>query len=234
MSKENQNDGANRCRRCNRPLKDPTDAYGWWCAQILGLDNYKKVEEALDDDVLPLYNEYVINRMAEGKRDTADNFTIKGENYKSSFIKKETDNPNEVQYTVISDVTVWGEKHQVEYTIKDGAIIFEFEDNDIGPILWKDGGRNLSRAIYDSAKVLSTDNLSGRTRDGIKTELQLHWAAYKLGIMKESASPANIGGINAPGQDSNAWFFETLDLGFDIMDPKPLKDLIKEIWEYLK
>ena len=72
MSKENQNDGVNRCRRCNRPLKDPTDAYGWWCAQIVGLDNYKKVAEALDDDVLPLYNEYVSNHLVKSHKESAD------------------------------------------------------------------------------------------------------------------------------------------------------------------
>lgn len=101
MSKENQNDGVNRCRRCNRPLKDPTDAYGWWCAQIVGLDNYKKADETLDDDVLPLYNDYVSNHLAEDKTD-------------------------------------------------------------------------------------------------------------------------------------NAWFFEMVDIGLDIVDPKPMKDLVKDIWEYLK
>ena len=234
MSKENKNDGVNRCRRCNRPLKDPTDAYGWWCAQIVGLDNYKKADETLDDDVLPLYNDYVSNHLAEDKTDNADNFTIKGENYKSAFIREKPDDPKKVKYTVISDVKVWGENHQAEYTIEDGVVRFKFEDNDLESVLWKDGGKNLSDAIYDAAKALSPDNLSGRTRDGIKTELQLHWAAYKLGIKKENARVADIGGINEPGQDSNAWFFEMVDIGLDIVDPKPMKDLVKDIWEYLK
>lgn len=26
-------DGQNRCRRCNRPLNDPNQIYGWQCAQ---------------------------------------------------------------------------------------------------------------------------------------------------------------------------------------------------------
>ena len=43
MSKENQNkkyDGQNRCRRCDRPLSDPNDIYGWRCAQIVGTNKY--------------------------------------------------------------------------------------------------------------------------------------------------------------------------------------------------
>ncbi|MBQ4145538.1 MAG: hypothetical protein IJD36_02810 [Clostridia bacterium] len=46
MAKENEKiiyDGQNRCRRCNRPLSDPNDLYGWRCAQIIGLSNYKNV-----------------------------------------------------------------------------------------------------------------------------------------------------------------------------------------------
>lgn len=33
-------DGQNRCRRCDRPLKDPNANYGWWCAKLVGLDFY--------------------------------------------------------------------------------------------------------------------------------------------------------------------------------------------------
>ena len=58
MSKENQNkkyDGQNRCRRCDRPLKDPNANYGWWCAKLLGMDFY--VEKNLDYDNLDAYNE---------------------------------------------------------------------------------------------------------------------------------------------------------------------------------
>ncbi len=61
MSKENQNkkyDGQNRCRRCDRPLKDPTANYGWWCAQIVGANYDKEAESILDGDAVKLYNTY--------------------------------------------------------------------------------------------------------------------------------------------------------------------------------
>ena len=68
MSKEQDKiiyDGQNRCRRCDRPLSDPNDIYGWRCAQIVGLDNYQKVVATLDDDALKGYNAYVSTYFAE-------------------------------------------------------------------------------------------------------------------------------------------------------------------------
>ena len=54
-------DGQNRCRRCDKPLSDPNDVYGWRCAQIVGLDNYQKVAATLDENSLKDYNAYVTN-----------------------------------------------------------------------------------------------------------------------------------------------------------------------------
>ena len=69
MAKENQNksisDGVNRCRRCDRPLSNPTDNYGWRCAQILGLANYNTIAGNLDSDELLLYNAYVTRYQAD-------------------------------------------------------------------------------------------------------------------------------------------------------------------------
>lgn len=62
MSKENQNknyDGQNRCRRCDRPLSDPKDIYGWRCAEIVGLGNYQRAADILDEERLKGYNAYV-------------------------------------------------------------------------------------------------------------------------------------------------------------------------------
>lgn len=76
MSKENQNktisDGKNRCRRCNRPLSDPTDAYGWRCAEILGLANYNAEKAELDSEALILYNEYLGRNMSSDKYNEND------------------------------------------------------------------------------------------------------------------------------------------------------------------
>lgn len=63
MANEKQNEfissGVNRCRRCDRPLSDPNDIYGWCCAEILGLGNYQEATSALDGNELKLYNTYL-------------------------------------------------------------------------------------------------------------------------------------------------------------------------------
>lgn len=58
MSKEKKviNDGVNRCRRCDRPLKDPSANYGWWCAKLVGLDFYVEEDRELDYDSFGVYN----------------------------------------------------------------------------------------------------------------------------------------------------------------------------------
>ncbi len=38
MSQTDTDISANRCKRCNRKLKDPFAQYGWRCAEILGID----------------------------------------------------------------------------------------------------------------------------------------------------------------------------------------------------
>ena len=94
----------------------------------------------------------------------------------------------------------------------------------------------MAKAICDASRELSQDNLSGRTVDGVNAELQLHWAAYKTGIKKENAKIADIGGINKPGYDSNAWLFEGIQLAEDIVNPKATDviEAVKEIWRYYK
>ncbi len=69
---KNVSDGVNRCRRCNRPLSDPTDTYGWRCAEILGLANYSKEKDELDREVLMLYNEYLDRNVAGDRNDKKD------------------------------------------------------------------------------------------------------------------------------------------------------------------
>ena len=49
-------DGQNRCIRCDRPLSDPNDVYGWRCAQIVGMDFYAKGDRKLDNENLSVYN----------------------------------------------------------------------------------------------------------------------------------------------------------------------------------
>ncbi len=76
MSKENQNkkyDGQNRCRRCDRPLKDPTANYGWWCANLVGLDTYQDVASTLDEKALQMYNAYVLKYLGNDRSSTMAN-----------------------------------------------------------------------------------------------------------------------------------------------------------------
>lgn len=239
MSKENQNkkyDGQNRCRRCDRPLKDPTANYGWWCAEIVGLGGGEQAD-ILDDGELLLYNDYINLHSLHAKSEPRGRFTTKGKNYKNSFVRVKTENPKELKYNVITDVTALGENFQVEYTVNNGAVSFKFEDNDdYGSILWRGGGKTVAKAIYDAAKELSQDNFYGRTVDGVNAELQLHYVAYKAGILREKASPANIGGMKAPGPDDNAWLFEGIQLAEDIINPKAtdVVEAVKEIWRYYK
>ncbi len=236
MSKENQNkkyDGQNRCRRCDRPLKDPNANYGWWCAEIVGLGGGEQAD-ILDDGELLLYNDYINLHSLHAKSEPRGNFTTKGKNYKNIFVKEESDGN---RYKVISDISALGEKFQIEYVIADGAVSFKFEDNDdYGSILWRGGGKTVAKAIYDAAKELSQDNFYGRTVDGVNTELQLHYVAYKAGILKKKASPANIGGMKAPGPDDNAVLFEGIQLAADIINPKATDviEAVKEIWRYYK
>lgn len=63
----------------------------------------------------------------------------------------------------------------------------------------------------------------------------MHLAAYTLGIKKGNASPANIGGIKNPGKDDNAWFFEAIDMGADIVDIPAAKTInyVMAIWGHL-
>ncbi|MBQ2614722.1 MAG: hypothetical protein IJB80_05290 [Clostridia bacterium] len=88
----------------------------------------------------------------------------------------------------------------------------------------------MAKAIYKAAKALSPDNLSGRTIDGIDKELQIHWAFYRAGVMKENTKDTNIGGMRAPGKDGNAWTFETLQRMVDIHNPS----MAKKIWRVLE
>ncbi len=85
MSKENQNkkyDGQNRCRRCDRPLSDPTANYGWWCAQIVGLDKYNEIASTLDEEGLKGYNAYAAKYITEDTKGVGESFTAINYNHK--------------------------------------------------------------------------------------------------------------------------------------------------------
>lgn len=49
-------DGRNRCQRCHRPLNDPMADYGWRCAEILGLNQPKPLQEQIFSTSLGFHN----------------------------------------------------------------------------------------------------------------------------------------------------------------------------------
>lgn len=84
MSKENQNkkyDGQNRCRRCDKPLSDPNDIYGWRCAEIVGVDRYKQIVSSLDENVMEMYNRHMVDYLYKDSQTPVNNVAIVSYNY---------------------------------------------------------------------------------------------------------------------------------------------------------
>ena len=159
-----------------------------------------------------------------------------GESYTNTIV----DNGNG-NYTVTTNINVLWTDLKYEYAISNGVARFDFSKNDYWSVLWRGGGKDLAEAAYNAAKSISNDYLSGRTVGGLNTEIQLHWAAYIVGIKKENARVVDAGGMfsGKAGYDSNAWFFQSAQAGkilakLNIFKPSGIKDLLKEIGEYLQ
>ena len=75
--KQKTYDGQNRCRRCDRPLSDPNDIYGWRCAEIVGLGGGDQVD-ILDDGELLLYNDDINLHPLHAKSEPRGSFTTEG------------------------------------------------------------------------------------------------------------------------------------------------------------
>lgn len=116
MSKENEkniNDGQNRCRRCDRPLKDPTANYGWWCAQIVGINNYQNIVSILDDNELKVYNAYVENYLSEDIESSEESLIKTTYNYNDEPKVKS----NEILNTGYDSVGVWHDWDAEKYGV---------------------------------------------------------------------------------------------------------------------
>ena len=124
-----------------------------------------------------------------------------------SYTNEITDGENAGEYIIVTKININNTDFEFEYYIKDGVISFDFSENDYGGLLAKGGGKELASAMYKAAMFASPEYLSGRTTGGINTELQIHWAAYTLGILTEHTQSAEMGGTksNKPGYDNNAW-----------------------------
>jgi len=107
---------------------------------------------------------------------------------------------------------------------KYGVISFDFSTNDYWSIVWRGAGKVLAEAMYNVAKSINDNFLWGRTIGGLNTELQLHFAAYKLGIEKSRSCVADMGSLlkGKLGYDSSAFVWEGVNAG----------KLVGKIWVY--
>lgn len=83
MSKENKNGGQNRCKRCDRPLSNPNDVYGWRCAQIVGANKYDEIASMLDVNAMEMYNRYMVDYLSkdnDGKYRYTNVRSVNGDN----------------------------------------------------------------------------------------------------------------------------------------------------------
>ena len=127
-------------------------------------------------------------------------------------------------YPVVTIVnTLFGSETFI-YNIDNGVIRFDFSINEnYFNTFLQGGGEELAKAMYEAAKKINPDNMSGRTIGGINVEFQLHYIAYKtlenLGMEECSyfinAKVADMGGAirNKPGFDDNAWVFQAIQAG---------------------
>ena len=105
--------------------------------------------------------------------------------------------------------------------------------------MWRGYSKTLAQAMYKAAKSQNASFLWGRTIGGLNTELQLHYAAYKLKIRTSSSYMADMGGLVSwkPGYDNNAWFFESANaariaISFNIWYPSSVIYSIRNIARY--
>ena len=118
-------------------------------------------------------------------------------------------------YYVTTVIIFKSTKITVTYVIGETGIRFRYPENNYWGILRRGGSRTLAKAMYNAAKSINKNMLSGRTISGLNTELKLHYVAYKLKIKHTSTGTAvKSSGMGSSwygyrDYDSNAWFFES-------------------------
>ena len=97
------------------------------------------------------------------------------------------------------------------YTLVDDGVL-KFRNYVYAKAFWEILGFGLSRILsdtmYNTAKSINPSYLSFRTKEGIHTELVLHWFVYYALGIESHVNVADMGGIFNPGYDDNAWIFE--------------------------
>lgn len=154
-------------------------------------------------------------------------------------------------YTITTKINTLFGSETATYNINEsGAIAFDFSENsNYLNILLIGGSRTLASAMYDMAKEINPESLSGRTISGIDLELQLHYYAFNIFSatgytnLAISAQEANIGGIdmNKSDWDRNALVFQSAQavkilakLSFNSTRTCGIIDATREIMDYLK
>jgi hypothetical protein len=102
-TKKQSTDFVNHCKRCGRPLKDPSANYGWWCAQIIGSteDSNHNSPHVLTQAIIQLAYLKYTKEMQKGNREIFYSQTIKNL-LLDSFVKQELAK-HEHQDTIIDE-----------------------------------------------------------------------------------------------------------------------------------
>ncbi|MBQ2614798.1 MAG: hypothetical protein IJB80_05680 [Clostridia bacterium] len=115
MAKENEkiiDDGQNRCRRCDRPLIDPNDIYGWRCAKIVGQGGHGELP-TLDETATNAYNAYVESYLSEGIEGLDGGPIASIDSYN---VESKTD-PSEILNTGCDSAGVWHDWDAEKYGV---------------------------------------------------------------------------------------------------------------------
>ncbi len=201
MSNELIQDGRNRCKRCNRPLSNPNDLYGWRCAQIIGLDNYQRIASTLDENALKGYNAYVATyleneRKVKNKDDS---------NWLTDWIRKMFKLQHETEMTKIHALdetqknmqrSIWKIgaqeylREQKNYETSAWMLEHSLEDNPSD--IWRGNDSRIAYLInHDSAYLEELDKAIANAKNG-KLENKLIEVKFKTGDLYYSIHRSKI------------------------------------------
>ena len=92
-----------------------------------------------------------------------------------------------------------------------GVIRYAFDTNEVWPrIFEKKLTTALTASMLDTARNINQEFLKGRTAEGLRRELEIHYLFYKHGLMVRSTIVADMGALHkgSVGYDSNCWPWE--------------------------
>ena len=92
-----------------------------------------------------------------------------------------------------------------------GVIRYAFDANETWPRIYEQKiSAALAASMLDTARKINPKFLDGRTAEGLRRELEIHYLFYKHGFMVKSTVVADMGALrkDSPGYDSNCWPWE--------------------------